>query len=176
MASGSELGRAGKAAAWLVLGCRCIFRAGGTGRMHGAWAKRSGLYAWCVAVSGAVRVVCMVRGFIGGGQGCVHSAWLWCGLGRCRGSRHRWPGRPRRCALQIKSKSTSLPLSLPPANPACISQCKKIALIADGFNSFQPTVGQKRSVTVKAMGFYGTSQSYVLSAQSRLGAPLDPPC
>ncbi len=32
---------------------------------------------------------------------------------------------------------------------------KKIALIADGFNSFQPTVGQKRSVTVKAMGFYG---------------------
>jgi hypothetical protein len=28
-------------------------------------------------------------------------------------------------------------------------------LIADGFNSFQPTVGQIRSVTVKAKGFYG---------------------
>jgi hypothetical protein len=36
---------------------------------------------------------------------------------------------------------------------------KKIALIADGFNSFQPTVGQKRSVTVKAMGFYGNNHT-----------------
>ncbi len=33
---------------------------------------------------------------------------------------------------------------------------KKIALIADGFNYLQPTVGQKQSVTVKAMDFYGS--------------------
>jgi hypothetical protein len=37
---------------------------------------------------------------------------------------------------------------------------QKIALIADGCNSFQPTVGQKRSVTAKAMGFYGILVQY----------------
>jgi hypothetical protein len=41
-----------------------------------------------------------------------------------------------------------------------LSRPKKIPLIADGFNSFQPTVGQKRSVTVKAMGFYGNSEPF----------------
>jgi hypothetical protein len=37
---------------------------------------------------------------------------------------------------------------------------KKIALIADGFNSFQPTVGLQRSVTVKAKHFYDFTVYY----------------
>jgi hypothetical protein len=36
---------------------------------------------------------------------------------------------------------------------------KKIASTADGFDSFQPTVGPKRSVTVKAKYFYGVRMS-----------------
>jgi hypothetical protein len=33
---------------------------------------------------------------------------------------------------------------------------QKIALFADGLNTFQPTVDPKQSVSVKAMGLYGT--------------------